>query len=146
MEKIKISSIIEVAGRPEAHIKETIDKMLEILKKNSKITIIKKEIAPTKKVDLPNPSNPEQKVEIFSSFIDSEIEFPNLDEVMQFIHNFMPSSIEIIEPETLKIEQKDMENNLNDLLSRLHQQARIIMEYQALQKEIARVNASRGNQ
>jgi hypothetical protein len=136
MEKIKINSIIEIAGKPEAHVTETLEKMMDILKKNDKITIVKNEIAPTKKVEMPHPSNPEEKVEIYSSFVDLELDFPSLDELMQFCFAFMPSSIEVVEPKALKIDQKDLENPLNDLLGRLHHQAKIIMEYSALKQQI----------
>jgi len=136
MEKIKINSIIEIAGKPEKHVTETLEKMMDILKKNNKITINKSDIAPTKKVDMPHPADKNKKVEIFSSFVDLELEFPNFDELMQFCFAFMPSSIEIIEPKELKIGQKDLENPLNDLLSRLHHQAKIIMEYSALRQQI----------
>jgi hypothetical protein len=136
MEKIKINTIIEIAGKPEEHVRETIEKMIDILKKNKKVEIIKKETAPTKKVELSNPSNPSQKVNIFSSFAELELSFPNFDELMQFIFMFMPSSIEILEPEELKINQKDIEDSLNDLLGRLHEQSKIVMEYQALKQEI----------
>ncbi len=137
MEKIKINSIIEIAGKPEKHVTETLEKMLDILKKNAKVTINKSEIAPTKKVDMPHPQDKDKKVEIYSSFVDLELEFPNLDELLQFCFAFMPSSVEVIEPKELKIGQKDLENPLNDLLSKLHHQAKIIMEYSALRQQIA---------
>ena len=138
MEKIKISTIIEIAGKPESHVKESIEKMIDILKQNKKITIVKKEIASINKVELPSPGDKDKKVEIFSTFADLELDFPNIDELMQFILMFMPSNLEIIEPETLKMNQKDLENSLNDLLGRLHDHARVIMEYQALRQEIER--------
>ena len=127
---------MEIAGKPEEHVKETIEKMLNILKENKKITILKKEVAPIKKHELESPANPKQKVEIFSSFADTELEFPDFDELMQFIYTFMPSSVEILEPSNLKIKQKDLENSINDLLGRLHEQSKMAMEYQALRQQI----------
>jgi|TARA_Y100000310_G_scaffold339100_1_gene430719 hypothetical protein len=136
MEKIKINTIIEIAGKPEEHVKETMNKLVDILEKNDKIEIIKKEIAPAKKTEVESPTNPEKKLEIYSSFIDLEMDLPNFDELMQFCYAFMPSSIEIIEPETLKIKQKDLEAPINDLLAKLHHQSKILMEYTALKNQI----------
>ena len=136
MEKIKIGAIIEVAGKPASHIEETVKKMISILKENKKISVLKEEIAPVSKVELPGAHNPKKKVEIFSSFADLILEFPTVDELMQFLFVFMPSSIEILEPENLKIKQKDFENSLNDLLAKLHEHSRIIMEYHALRKHL----------
>lgn len=145
MEKIKINTIIEIAGSPEEHVKETIDKMMKILKENKNVTIIKEEIAKPKKNEVAHPNNPDQKVEVFSCFADLELDFPNLDELMQFCFTFMPSSVEVVKPEELKIKQKDLENPLNDLLAKLHHQARIIMEYDALRKQIMAMQQQRAN-
>ncbi len=136
MEKIKINTIIEIAGKPEEHVKETINKLMNILRKNDKLKIIKEEIAPTKKTEVASPNNPDKKLEIYSSFAELEIDLPNFDELMQFIFAFMPSSIEILEPEKLKIDQKDIENSMNDLLGRLHHHSKAMMEYQALKQQI----------
>ncbi|MBT3690729.1 hypothetical protein HOG16_00615 [Candidatus Woesearchaeota archaeon] len=145
MEKIKINTIIEIAGAPEEHVKETIDKMMGILKKNEKIEIIKQEVAPPKKNEVAHPNDPKQKVDVFSSFAELELDFPTLDELIQFCFVFMPSSIEVIEPQEIKVKQKDLENPLNDLLAKLHNQARVIMEYDALRKQIMAMQQQKAN-
>ena len=58
----------------------------------------------------------------------------------------MPSSIEIIEPEELKISQGDLEASLGDLLGKLHENSRIIMEYQALKQQIIKAQQQRANE
>jgi hypothetical protein len=146
MEKIKIHTMIEIAGKPEEHVKETIDKIINIIKENKKLNILKKEISSIDKTEVPSPSNPDQNVEIFSGFTELELELPNFDELIQFCFTFMPSSIEIIEPEELKISQGDLEASLGDLLGKLHENSRIIMEYQALKQQIIKAQQQRANE
>jgi hypothetical protein len=146
MEKIKIHSIIEIAGSPKEHVEETIKKIVKIIEENEKLTILKKELAEAKKVEMPKEVKNVQNVDIFSSFVELELEIPNFDEVMQFCYTFMPSSIEILEPENVTMPQKDLENSINDLLGRLHEQSKVIMEYQALKQQIIKAREKRANE
>jgi len=136
MEKIRIHTIIEIAGSPKKHVEDTINKVIEIITKNEKLKILKKEIAEPTQVELPKELKNPQKVEIFSTFTELEIEFQNLDDIMQFCFTFMPSSLEILEPEKITINQKQLEDSLNDLLGRLHEHSKIIMEYEAMRRQI----------
>jgi hypothetical protein len=146
MEKIKIHTIIEIAGSPREHVEETINKVTKIIKDNKKLEVLKQEIAEIETTEAPSPRNPEEKIEIFSTFADLEISLENFDELMQFCYTFMPSSIEILEPEDLKIKNSHLSNSLNDLLGRLHYQSRIIMEFEALKKQIMKAREQRLNE
>jgi hypothetical protein len=143
---MKIHTIIEIAGSPKEHVEATINKMLDIMKENKKLNIQKKEIAKAEKIELPAEMKNAQDVEVFSSFAELELEIPNLEEVMQFCYTFMPSSLEILEPENVTMGQKDLENALNDLLGKLHDQAKIIMEYQTLKQQIIQARQQRANE
>ena len=146
MEKIKIHTIIEIAGSPKEHVEETINKMMDIMKENKKLNIQKKEIAKAEKIELPAEVKNAQDIEVFSSFAELEIEMPNLEEIMQFCYTFMPSSLEIMEPANVTMGQKDLENALNDLLGKLHDQAKVIMEYQTLKQKIIQSRQQRANE
>ena len=43
----------------------------------------------------------------------------------------MPSSVEILDPDKLSFESKNMDNLLNDLLSKLHQQSMAVRNLHA---------------
>lgn len=143
MEKIKIHTIIEIAGAPREHVEETIKKVTEIIKTNKKLEVLKQEVAEIEKTEAPSLKNPEEKMEIFSTFADMEINLENFDELMQFCYTFMPSSLEILEPEDLKIKNSHLSNSINDLLGRLHYQSRIIMEFESLKKQIIKAREQR---
>ncbi len=137
MEKIKANAIIEIAGAPEEHVKETMNKVVNLIKENKDLDLKTQDIAEPKENEFSNPSNKDQKVKIWSTLGEFEIEFKDFDALTNFCFEFMPSSIEIIEPLDLKISANDMNNTLNDILARLHHQSKIIMEYAALKKSLA---------
>ena len=108
---IIIKTIIEVAGFPKEHIEETMVKVIEKLKQESKVT--KHEVFEA--VEL------KDKLEGFwSTFCDIEINFNNIEELIRFCFEYMPSSIEILSPEDLKFNNIEIANVFNDLLARLH--------------------------
>ncbi len=146
MEKIKIHTIIEIAGSPKEHVESTINKMMDIMKENKNLNILKKEIAEAEKIDLPAEVKNAQDIEVFSAFAELEIEMPNLEEIMGFCYTFMPSSLEIMEPESITMTQKDLENSLGDLLGKLHDQAKVIMEYQTLKQQIVQARQKRASE
>ena len=111
-EKIKAVLILEILGKPAEHIKKVLGEIVDNLGKESKITLISKKIADVKEL-------PEQKG-IFTTFAEVEIE-SCLDKLMMIIFGYMPSHIEIIYPEDLKINNADLNLFFNELARKLHQ-------------------------
>jgi len=108
---IRVKAIIEIAGFPKEHVEQTVDKVVSTLKESFNLKNFKVYEAVALK----------EKLEGFwSSFCDVEVELKNIDELVVFCFDFMPSSIEIISPESLSLKQNEMGNIFNDLLSRLH--------------------------
>ena len=136
MEKIIANTIIEIVGAPVEHVKETMEKVSNLIKENKDYEIIKKETSEPKESEFPHPSKKDEKIKVFSTFTEFEIGFDNFDSLTNFCFEFMPSSIEVIEPLELKMDAQDVNNSLNDILARLHHQSKIIMEYAALKKKI----------
>lgn len=105
----KISAIIEVAGFPEKHVNEVMLKIIENLKKEVKIKIIKEEIAEAK------PAK-----EVFAGFMEFELEIETLDRLLFFCYNYLPSSIELLETKDMKLSTEEFRSGINDLLAYLH--------------------------
>ena len=128
--EIKIRAIIEIAGFPEDHVKTTMDMVLENLSKEKGVTIIKKDVAPVKNVE-----------KMWSTFAELELKMENFSELNDFCFNYMPSSIEIIEPVKMNINSNEMDDLVNDVLARLHNFTMFLKNLQAenmvLKKEIS---------
>jgi flagellar motor switch protein FliM len=59
--------------------------------------------------------------DVWSTFGEFEIEFKNFDSITDFCFEFMPSSIEVVEPVDLKMSSKELEGVFNDVLAKLQQ-------------------------
>jgi hypothetical protein len=106
---IHIRVIFEIAGFPEEHIKKVLQLKEEQLKKLFK-------------VDKSKINQPQQveKSKIFSGFIEQELSIVKLSDIMGIVLDHMPSSIEIIAPESISEDVEDLNPLLNDLIASLH--------------------------
>ena len=115
MEKVEeghilAKAIIEVLGRPEEHVEETMKLVIDKTKKLENVELIKKKIHEIK----------EQEGGLFSTFTEIEILTKNINTLFSFCLDFMPSSIDILEPVQHEIEVGDLNALLNDFLATLH--------------------------
>ncbi|MBS3172194.1 hypothetical protein J4438_01260 [Candidatus Woesearchaeota archaeon] len=136
MEKIIANTIVEIAGAPIEHVKQTMDKVISLIEKDKDMKIIEKETGEPKENEFDHPTKKGEKIKVWSTFTEFEIEFKNFDTLTNFCFEFMPSSVDIIEPTQLKIGAEEINLTLNDILGRLHHQSKILMEYSALKKQI----------
>ena len=107
---IHFTSVIEILGKPQEHVVKTLSDYLEKIKESKDLIFVSEETAEPKEVE----------GSMFSTFSEIELLAKNTDVIINFCFDYMPSSIEIIEPSTLKYSSKDLTNFLNDLQTRLH--------------------------
>ena len=118
--KILVKAIIEIAGFPEEHVKNTMDMVMSKVAEEKGIKIISKDVVEIEKIK-----------EMWSTFSDMELEFEDINLLNDFCFNYMPSSIEIIDPNNLNMSSTDVSNLLNDLLARLHNFTMFLKNLQA---------------
>jgi len=111
---LKTRLIIEVAGFPKEHIEQTIVLLGE--KFGEGVPEIK---VTSRKVREPHQISEESK--IWTGFIEFEADIKDVPTLIGIIFDYMPSSVEIIEPEELVTQMPDLNGILNDLATRLHQ-------------------------
>ena len=113
----------EVVGSPREHVEKTIREFTANIKKDSGIHFLSEEYGDAEELE----------GGMFGTFVDTEILVDSLDKFNWLCVNFMPSNIEIMEPEELSFSDKDLTNWFNDLLAKLHEVS--IAHRQALAKE-----------
>lgn len=118
--ELHIKAIIEILGKPKEHVEQTIAKVLEELKKREGLKVVTENIADTKEVE-----------HFFSSYIDVELKLDDMDKLIDFCFDFLPSNIEIIDPEKIDIDSHLFAEYMNDLLAKLHQQSMVIRNLHA---------------
>jgi hypothetical protein len=109
---IKLKVIMEIMGSPEEHVNKTMNMVVEKLKSAEYFKCLNEKVSESTKIE----DKP-----FWSKFVEAELEFTNVDDVTGFCLDFMPSSIEILEPSSFNFKKDLMENHWNDLIARLHQ-------------------------
>ena len=73
----------------------------------------------------------QQKNKLWSTFADIELYAESIERLLGLCFDYMPSSVEIIEPDELKIKSIDLTNFINDLQARLHRYDMLIKSLNA---------------
>ena len=102
-------AICEILGKPKDHVAETARVLVQRAREQ-------------KDVELLEYDTPEVVAQgkLFTTFIEMEILFKTKGALMGFCFDFMPSSIEVLEPETIVMENDFFASWLNELQGRLH--------------------------
>ncbi|MCK5107296.1 MAG: hypothetical protein KAQ83_01075 [Nanoarchaeota archaeon] len=108
---IQVAFIVEMMGKPQEHLEKTLKEYVDNLKKDKHIEFINEDYA---------ESEPVEDSTMFSTFVELEVLMKDPKKIMDFCFDFMPSSVEIIEPTTLHIKNEDLNSLFNDLQARLH--------------------------
>lgn len=102
--------IFEIAGKPKQHVQKSMDAVIKNIDKDNYIIFVNKEFGEPQ----------ENEDGIWSGFIDTEILFRDIQKISYLITNFLPSTINILEPETIKLEQDIATEFFTDLMGHLH--------------------------
>ena len=133
MPEIKAFLIFEMLGRPAEHLKKTLIEFTEKLDKELGIKIINKKINEPKKIE-------DAKEELYTSFAETEIEFKDINSLLRIVFVYMPSHVEITNPEEIRIKNFDLTSLMSELARKLHQYDEIakglMIERSILQRQL----------
>jgi len=109
---IHIRVIQEVVGFPKEFAENTLDRFNDALSKAGGVVLLEREVHEAKLI----------KEKMWSTFSELELLVNDIDKVLLMIMTFMPSSVEIIEPKSLRVDANNLSGALNDLIGKLHLQ------------------------
>lgn len=118
--KIKTKVIIEVIGSPKEHVEKALGMILNRVKEEKYLEVVKAASFDAKQVK-----------EFWSTFAETEIDFNDIKGVIDFCFNYMPSSIEILDPTLLSMKVKEVNDMLNDVLAGLHKYEMVLKNVHA---------------
>lgn len=103
--------IIEIAGKPEKNVSKALNVVLEKIKADKNHF---------KLLDF-HIEEPilDKKTTLYAGFLEVNIEFKESLNVLSFVLDYTPTSIEIEEPSTIKIDSNDFTAILNDMSSNI---------------------------
>jgi len=126
---IQARVVLEVVGKPKEHVEKTIKEIVRKVKKEKDLEILDEHIAEIKKQKSGAEGEGVIK-ELWATFAEMEILFKSLTTITYFSFEYMPSSIEIVEPQSITIPAINLSEFFNDLQLRLHQVDMVIKQLQ----------------
>ena len=103
--------ILEMVGKPKEHIQSTLKDYVGRMQTSEDYTILNQEFQEPKQME---------DSEMFSVFVELEILAKGVENVVWFCFDWMPSSMEIIDPDEIHYSAHHFTDFLNDLQARLH--------------------------
>ena len=117
---IQCRVLLEMIGKPKEHIEKSIKEVIENIKKDEEMIVVDEKIAEIKKKDMEGKEDGLIK-DMWATFAEMDILFKDLTKITYFSFEYMPSSIEISEPQELKMRAIELSEFFNDLQARLHE-------------------------
>ena len=115
---MKVKIIIEIVGSPKEHIEEVMKQLVEKIKEEKKLLKY-------------NIFEAQEKDKLFFTFTEIDMGFENMEELIGFCFDYMPSSVEILDENEIKIKREEIENVTNDLLAKLHEYDMVLKNLKA---------------
>ena len=118
--KLTVRMVLEVLGTPKEHVEKTIKQIMERFREEEGVKVILSKAYEAEKIKA-----------FWSTFCDLEFQVENIESLIDICFNYMPSSLEIIDPAEVNIKINQLNNILNDLMSKLHGYDMIIKDINA---------------
>jgi hypothetical protein len=136
-EKIKAIMIIEVAGRPPQYLTDSLKAHVEKLNSIKGVRLVSSKIAEARII--------EEEKDLYTSFAEVEVETETLGKLMELVMDYMPSSVEIVEPSEICFNCHEASMLFNDLAGSLHKYDEIAkvarMQIQQLSQRLQQMEA-----
>ncbi len=113
--------IVEMAGRPAEHVKDSLAKHVGVLNDVNDIEVHSIKISEPKEIE--NSSGPQGTPSegiMFTCFAEADFETESFARLSETMFDFMPSSVEVIEPSQVTLDMNEATNLLNNISGRLH--------------------------
>lgn len=107
---LRLHTVIEIVGTPREHVEETLRIVLKRLRDEKGVDVIGGKV-----------HEPREQAAFFSTFAELDILVKDFITLAGFLFNYMPSSIELVAPASVKVTALEVSGLFNDLAGRLHE-------------------------
>jgi len=109
--------IVEIAGRPAVHVKESLTNHIGVLETIKDVEVHSIKVSEPKEIEMENVP---KGAEMFTCFAEVDFEAENFARLSEVTFDFMPSSVEVIEPSKVSLDLHEASNLLNNIAGRMH--------------------------
>ncbi len=134
--KINATFIVEILGKPKEHVKESLDNLIGKINDEKGVMIVEKTVHEPRELEIKEEKSekPQIKDKLFTSFAEIEANFENINSLLFVVFNYMPSNVEINNPETFVFKNSYLGELLTGIILRLH-------KYDEVTKKVVQDNA-----
>lgn len=119
--------LFQLVGFPKEHVEKTLKDYIVTISSDERIKIVKEDYSP-----------PEKQDKVFSALAEVDVLLRDFEILTKLCFDYMPASIEILDPKELVFKRKDIKNWTNDLLAKLHEVAMISKELRMQNETVIR--------
>lgn len=112
MEKMKVHIMVEILGRPPQNVKEALQNISTRIGAEKGVKVLSKEIH--EPIEVPDAKD------LYTSFVDMDLEIDDLQAYLNILFTYMPSNIEFISPESIELKNTFMNELSHAISQRLH--------------------------
>ncbi len=109
--------IVEMAGRPAEHLTKALENHIGILNKVEDVTVHSIKVSEPQEIKREG-STPEDVM--FTAFAEADFECESFARLTETMFDFMPSSVEVIEPSKVNLDMGEATALLNNISGRMH--------------------------
>ena len=106
---IRCKAIIEVLGKPKEHVEDSIKDYIIHIKNDNELVILNEEFSEVK-----------EQNSMWSQFVEIDLVVKGFGKLIGFCFQYMPSSIEVVKPESVMLSDRNISDLFNDLQGKLH--------------------------
>lgn len=110
--------IVEIMGRPPEHLRKSLEEHIGKLDSVKGVEVINKDFSDTKEVEV-DEKTPETRG-LFTCFCEVEFSVESLAQLANVMFDFMPASIEVVDPSQITLSPEEATGFMNNLTGRLH--------------------------
>ncbi len=137
MKNITSRITVEVLGSPKDHVEKALNLVIDKLKNEKNLKVLKVKSFECKQMDN----------KLWNTFADIEFETKELKKVLEVCFDYMPSTIEILEPAGLEMDTNDIADVFNDFLTKLHKYSMVLTKLQTeniyMMKELEKIKGKK---
>ena len=112
MSSITAKFILEILGRPAEHLTSSLNELIAKMGSEKGISVVSK--------DVHKPKAVEKTDNLWTAFADIELNFETVQHFFNAVIMYMPAHVEIVAPDSFKINTFEMNELSNFIISRLH--------------------------
>jgi len=111
--------IVEMAGRPAAHLTAALEEHIGILNKVNDITVHSIKISKPREIEMVDKAASGAD-KMLTAFAEADFETDSFARLSETMFDFMPSSVEVIEPAKVTLDISEATGLLNNISGRMH--------------------------